>query len=131
MAISLTSRVSGGAVSKSQTNTATGDNTNTYEVTVGTNVTDLILDISLDVGNLTGYYIHANNTLQIETNATDATGGDTLSLVANYPLVWNSTDGYYTNLLANDVTKMYLTNASGTETVTLIMVFEQDSTTGP
>lgn len=131
MSITLTSSVSGGGVSKTQVITATGDNTNTYIVTIDTEVTDLVLDISLDVGNLAGFYIHANNTLKIETNAIDATGGDTLNLVANYPLAWNSTDGYYTNLLTLDVTKMYLTNASSTNVVTLTMVFEQDSTTGP
>lgn len=128
MSITVSRNVTGGGLTVSQDTTVTGDNTNKFEVTVGTSVTDDLLNISLDVDKIKGYYIHANNTLQIETNAVDATGGNTLNLVANEPLVFMGDTDLYTNLLTLDVTKMYLTNASGSNTVTLKMVFEQDAT---
>jgi len=50
--------------------------------------------------------------ITIETNATDHAGGDEFVLVANEPVIW--WDGcLLTNPFTQNVTKMYLTNASG------------------
>ena len=95
-----------------QTVTIEADGETNRNLTVPGTTTDFRTNISIDVSELKALYIHSDVNITIETNATDATGGNTLTLLANKPLVWYVGCGL-TNPLTNDVTDMYITNGTG------------------
>jgi hypothetical protein len=97
----------------SQTVTIEADSERNTNVTVPNATTDLRVNIAIDVSELKLLYIHSDQAVTIETNAVDATGGNTLTIAANKPLVWFVGCGM-TNPLTADVTDMYITNAGGT-----------------
>ena len=71
-------------------------------------------------------WIESDYAVTLETNAVDATGGNTIVLVANEPYLW--WDGsVIVNLITLDVTTLYITNASGSEAAVKIRVL-QDAT---
>jgi hypothetical protein len=88
--------------------------------------TDTLVNIAVDVSAVKLCFIWSDRAITIETNATDASGGNTLTLVANVPYVW-TTDSYNTFKLTADVTKMYVTNASG-GSAQLVVKITQDAT---
>lgn len=105
--------ISGPSTPYSQSVALTGGGTSTVEgETVATDSTDTLINWALDVSTCKALYILSTASVTIETNATDATGGNTLNLTANVPIVWYTGCGYSCPLTA-DVTKFYVTNASG------------------
>ncbi len=74
--------------------------------------TDALVNISLDVSAVTSIIIWSDRAITVETNAADHSGGNILSLTAGVPYMW-CTDSYDTFKLTADVTKLYITNASG------------------
>lgn len=110
-------------VSNNQSFSGTGE-TNIVDTTIADSVTDQLETISIDVSLIQSIYIHSTQAITLETNAIDATGGNTLLLLANDPYVWY-TGSLFTNLLTEDITKIYLTNASGsTATFNLRCVYD-------
>jgi len=94
---------------------------------VATAETDKQLAIGgVDVSQCVGVYIKSTAAVTLETNATDATGGNTLTLTADVPYVWY-TGKADSNKFTADITTIYCTNASGS-TATISMVFIQDGT---
>ncbi|MBC8869194.1 MAG: hypothetical protein H8E44_07240 [Planctomycetes bacterium] len=92
--------------------------------TVADSVTDQVCNIDLDVSAVKSFYIVSDQNITVETNAVDATGGNTLSLIAGEPYIWHvsSLDSF---LLTQDVTIAYLTNASGsTATVYCVACYD-------
>jgi hypothetical protein len=81
----------------------------------------------VDVSQVVAVWMHSDQAVTIETNSTNATGGNTISLAANVPLQW-CTGAPFSNPLTQDITStVYITNASGsTATVNLRVV--QDGT---
>lgn len=79
------------------------------EETIAASTTDQEVAITFTTAGLKAVYIYADGALTLETNATDATGGNTISVQANVPLEWVS-GGYYTSLFTQNVTKFYMTN---------------------
>lgn len=75
-------------------------------------VTDTEFDLAIDVSAVKSFYILATQDTTLETNAVDATGGNTLNLVANWPYFWGSVLSYNTFKLTSDVTKMFFTKAA-------------------
>lgn len=73
--------------------------------------TDTPLAITLDVSQAKSVYILSDQDITIETNATNAAGGNTLALKANIPYVWY-TNKYHSLVFTNDITIAYVTNAS-------------------
>lgn len=94
--------------------------------TVANGQTDDDIVIAIDVSAVKAFYMVSSAAVTVETNATDASGGDTLTLVAGQPYVWH-TGSYDSFLLTNDVTVMYITNASGSSADIEIRVI-QDAT---
>lgn len=96
-------------------------------ITVANGQTDKLVSWGgVDVSQLVHLWMHSTAAVTIETNATDASGGNTITLAADVPLLW-CTGAPFTNPLTNDVTRVYITNSSGTSAnVTLRAV--QDGT---
>lgn len=97
------------------------------DVAISNGSTDKVLSLGgIDVSQAVAVYMHSTAALTIETNHTAATGGNTITLVANVPLLW-CTGAPFTNPLTLDVTSAYATNSSGSAAV-LNVVVVQDST---
>lgn len=82
--------------------------------------TDLEIAFVLDVSEVKAIYIVSDQDLTLETN----NGGspvDTLSLVADEPVVWHSTS-LHSNPFSTDITALFATNASGSAAVLQIEV---------
>ena len=107
-------RTNAGTVS-SNAYTLTGDHEFNLEVEDKTVGTDTQYDMVIDVSTIESLCIEASTAMTLETNATDASGGDTISLTANQAVVWNtriqSTLGTACPL-TTDVTTLYVTNAA-------------------
>ena len=80
--------------------------------TVADGQTDQVIQISIDVSAVKAFILISDQAVTIETNAVDATGGNTIVLVANKPYIFVVND-YVAFLLTLDVTVFYVTNASG------------------
>ena len=86
--------------------------------------TDLELQVNLDVSQIVAIILSSDVDLQIETNAVDATGGNTLSIAAGSPYVW-TTDSLDSLLLTLDVDSMFLTTgAVGTGTFNMVALLD-------
>jgi len=97
------------------------------DVAVSNGSTDKVIALGgIDVSQAVAVYMHSTAALTIETNHTAATGGNTITLVADVPLLW-CTGAPFSNPLTNDVTVAYATNSSGSA-ATLNIVVVQDST---
>ncbi len=92
--------------------------------TVATAETDYELAFDLDVSLCKSFYLVSDQDVTLETNAIDATGGNTIALLAGIPYLWHATS-YDSFLLTLDVSVMYITNASGaTATIYCIALFD-------
>ncbi len=94
--------------------------------TVATAQTDTLINIAIDVSAVKSFVFVSSAAITLETNATDHTGGNIIAIKANVPYIWN-TDSYDAFLLTLDVTKFYITNASGA-TATIYCHCVQDAT---
>ena len=108
----------GGTVSK--TNTYSGDGRTSRDPTIPDSTTDQLVNISIDISQIKSLYIASSQNVTLETNSA-GTPTDTISLLADKPLLWQS-DSYYANPFSADVTAIYLTNASGSEAIVNIEV---------
>lgn len=101
--------------------------TETEGITIANGQTDKAISIGgIDVSQLVHVWMHSTAALTIETNHTAATGGNTIVLAADVPLLW-CTGAPFSNPLTNDVTVMYATNSGGSS-ANLKMRFVQDGT---
>lgn len=85
--------------------------------------TDTLVAFTMDFSQLKMLTILSDQDLQIETNADDATGGQTITLLAGIPYHWIFGSGI-TNPITNDITALYVTNASGATANLQIMSLE-------
>jgi hypothetical protein len=95
--------------------TLTGDHEYNYEIEDKSVGTDTQVDMVIDVSTIQSLCIESTTAMTLETNATDATGGDTITLLAGKAVVWNTQ--IETTLgtacpLTLDVTTLYVTNAA-------------------
>jgi hypothetical protein len=81
------------------------------EVEIAENQTDKIVTWSVDVSQILCIIIEASEDMKLETNADDATGGNTIDLLGGVPYVWHE-NSYYTNELVEDVALLYMTNTT-------------------
>lgn len=92
-------------------NTLTGG----YEVAIDESIpvgTDTPLALVLDVSQVKSIFILSDRDITIETNATNAAGGNTLALKSGVPYRWY-TNQYNALVFTTDVAIAYITNASG------------------
>jgi hypothetical protein len=93
------------------TDTYTADGESQYDGTIATGVTHGEIDIAVDVSAIKSMVMYSTQALTVKTNSTSAPD-DTISLAASKQLVW-TIDRLEACPLTADVTKFYVTNASG------------------
>ncbi len=106
----LATNWNGGGVSLSRSSSYSASAEQNIDEAIPDSSTDLEVALVLDVSEIKSIYMVSDQALTVETNL--VSGTDTIVLVADVPYIWY-TGSYYTNLLATDVTKLFLTNASG------------------
>ena len=119
---------SGGGTGKSDTITKSSTGRVSSEESVANLETDFEITLpTVDVSACVLIYIKSTQDVLLETNADDATGGNTLTLKANEPYLW-WTAAPFVNVLTEDiVTNVCVTNASGAA-ATVTMEFILDTT---
>ena len=122
---SIATGVTGQGVNRNFAKVYTADATDRREITVPDSTTDLEVAVEIDVSEIKSIYLHSTQNITLETNSGGAPV-DTINLIANVPYSF-TTDSYFTNLLATDVTAFFLTNSSGSS-ATFIMELIIDST---
>lgn len=91
--------------------TYTADAQESLNLTVPADSTDLLVALQLDVSQIRAIYFVSDKTLTLKTNS-DSAPDETINLVAGVPYMWAFGD-YLVNLLATDITAIYLTRGSG------------------
>ncbi len=99
----------GGTVPLSDSVTLTGELATEGNISVAIG-TDQQENIAFNHTNLRLIYIKSDVTVTLETNATDATGGNTVTITAGKPFIWYQGCGL-TNPFTSAVTTTYWTNA--------------------
>lgn len=113
------------AVSRTNSLTGTDYQRTEQDVTVGIGATNLQAGLLVDVSALKAILLLADQSLTVKTN--DGSSPDqTLSLAAGVPFFWQANCGI-TNPLTDDISALYITNASGVATTLYIRVL-QDGT---
>lgn len=105
--------------------TATSDAYDQRDVSLTANEASREVDIDFTYASLKGLAIECTGALTIKTNASDATGGQTINVPAG-GMTWLYGD-VYTNPISANVTRMFLTDASGAVNAVKIRVL-RDST---
>jgi hypothetical protein len=107
----------------SQATTVTASAMLALDESVATGSTDTLINGAFTYAEVKGVYILSDQAITIETNATDHTGGDILTMTANVPKVYFTNFGV--NPFAFNVTKFYVTNASGsTANITIRVLYD-------
>ena len=76
------------------------------------NGNDNLVAFNLDYSQCKALMIVADGDLTIETNANDATGGQTIAITEDVPFFWQANSGI-TCPITTDITALYVTNATG------------------
>ena len=79
--------------------------------TIADGLADILHALVVDVSQIKACFIVSDQAITLEFN-NSTTGVPTIVLVAGVPYVWD-TDSYFTDLLATNITALYVTNASG------------------
>jgi hypothetical protein len=93
------------------TDTYTGDGEGNFDGTIASGVTNAEVDVTVDVSAIKSFVMFSTQAVTVKTNSTSAPD-NTIALTAGHQLVW-TTDHIEANPLTADVTKFYITNASG------------------
>ncbi len=96
------------------------------EVPIGALATDTEIALVVDVSQVTFFWMFCDGAVQIETNAVNAAGGQTIQLGASKNFIWESGSGI-ANPLTLDITKIFVTNAVNTAR-TLKIRYKYDAT---
>lgn len=116
---SISYTANGGAVPISGvTSSASGTSGTEIDVDVPASTTNQLFTVSIDISELESIFLVTDGALTIKTNDS-GTPDDTFVFTANMPLIWvngyPTIDGSSQNPFDADVTKMYLTNATGSD----------------
>lgn len=102
----------------------TGSGQIEMDESVATGQVDKEIAVSIDVSQVVSFELYSDVAITVETNATDGGGGNTLALIGGIPYRW-CTNWYDTFKFTVDITKMYITNASGsTANITLRVLYD-------
>lgn len=101
-----------GGVILSQTVTSSGSNEINVDESIPDSSTDLQVTMNIDVSVLKSLYIESDQNITIETN-NGTTPTDTLTLVANEPVIWTTNSVHSNPLTADITTDIFITNSSG------------------
>jgi len=107
--------------------TKTADGVLWADLVIADSVTDQETVFAMDFSALEYIYIHSDQTITIETNAADATGGQAITITADVPFYWHKNSGITNPITADIITNIFITNASGS-TANITIRGLQDST---
>jgi hypothetical protein len=97
--------------------TLTGDNEISFEFDVAAGVTKEVDFGSVDKTKIVSYVFHSSITsVTLNTNAVDATGGNTFALTAAKAIEWDNTQVVASQITQN-VTKLFVINTGAKTTV--------------
>lgn len=116
--VKVVQSVSYGTKSHTNSENVTVQNVNIFEETVPDASTDKEFLIAIDVSEAKVVSILADQALTIKTNSSGAPQ-ETITLIANRPTIWQVGDAA---LFAGDVSSIFVTNASGSDTDLKIIV---------
>lgn len=107
--------------------TYTADGLCGLSFTIADLVTDQEVAFTLDISQIVFFYMVSDQDVTIEFN-NSTTGVPTIALVANVPfIVRASAEQYNTSAFSTDITKFFVTNASGS-TANIVVESLEDST---
>lgn len=107
----ITRTWSGPSGSLSKTTSQSADAEENRSFSVADAQTDVEIALVIDVSAMKALYMVSSRAVTIETNSSSSPA-QTITLAANVPLVWTVSDPD-ANPLTVDVTKIFVTNASG------------------
>lgn len=109
-----------GNESRSKTVTITSQLEALYDYTVASGQTNLEVPLAFDEDALKSIFITSDKAITIKTNDSGSPQ-ETIALAANQVIFWDSSSSA-TKPVSDDVTKIFITNASGaTATITIIV----------
>ena len=108
---SITRRIVTTGGSRQATKELSADGEQRVDVAVNDQETDKQVEFDILIANLESIFILATVDMTIKTNSSSAPD-ETLNIKADQPYVWH-TDCYFANLLATNITALYVTNSSG------------------
>lgn len=111
----------GEAITATVTTTSEGEANVSYTWAVAPS--DKQLNLVFDVANVKSVYIKSTKAATLETNATDHTGGDIITLAADLPVIWYEGCGWE-NPFVEDVTTAYLTSAIATGSIDIRILLD-------
>ena len=130
MSVTITKSISasGTQLSTSKTLSPSDEGLIVGTIAVSNGSTDKVWSIGgIDVSQAVAVHFQSDAAVTLETNATDATGGNTIALAAGVPYQWCTGDANSLALTADVTSTIYVTNASGSAaTVSALIV--QDGT---
>lgn len=120
---SITEQVQGSGITARKTQDKSGAAHVQIVETVATAQTDSEIALTLDVSEIVALYINSTQDVTLETN--DGSSPDnTIALTADNPYIWHD-ESYHDCLLTEDVTALFITNASGaTATITVWALYD-------
>ena len=130
MSVTITKTISasGTQLTKSKTLTPSDEGLIIGSIAVSTGSTDKVWSIGgIDVSQVVAVQFQSDQAVTLETNATDAAGGNTITLAANVPYQWCTGNPDTLALTADVASTIYVTNASGTA-ATVEAIIVQDGT---
>lgn len=94
-----------------------------FDETIANGGSNVQINVSIDVSEIASVFIVSDQNVTLETNS-GSSPAETINLLADKPYIWY-TGSYYTNLLATDITALFITNSSGSSaTVRLRCVYD-------
>lgn len=99
----------------SQSKAVTNELRANVSISIADGLTDKLVAWAIDISQLKALHIQSDQDITIETNnpaGTSAAADDTLTLLANQPISWQTGD-VMDHPFTADITQIYVTNASG------------------
>ena len=115
--LTITKKATGGGRTLNFSKTYSGGAALSLDETIGIAADAFQIAFDLDVSEIQAIYINCTQAVTIYTNADTPGMDETIVLVANVPYMWTTDDETYgiVNVLATDLTDLYVDNDSGVE----------------
>ena len=110
--MTLTTKMEGVGTAVSESVAKTGTGSTDIREAIADSTSDGLLAFVADVSEMEGLFILSDQDLTIKTNSSGAPQ-ETIELLAGVPLMWHSDLADAANPFSDDITALYVTNASG------------------
>ena len=124
---SITMGATAAGLSYTSENVYTGDAQDQRSIDVAADATDFEVDFVLDVSAISSIWIESDVNLELFTNTASPGHDENISLLAGVPYIWSS-DSYFVNLLATDITALFFNEVNSVDAVvTITVVYDSTS----